>query len=229
MRDILFPKICPLCHEEICAPDGEACQACQDKLPMMPERTCPGCGGPNDGILELCSECISVKGGRPWEHAVSAYPFHGEIRTAIHEFKYRGRKRLLPLLARSLAEAWRLRGGDRRVDAVTYIPLHFLRYFFRGYNQSELLAQELARQLGVPCVGMLWRCRHTATQARLNMEKRLANLTGAFKLRDIRRFSGSHILLVDDVFTTGSTLTQATLQLLQGGIAQVYAATVARD
>ena len=229
MREILFPKICPLCREELCTPGDELCASCRNELPELPERTCPGCGGPNDGILTLCPECIAAEGGRPWEHAVTAYPFHGTLRTAIHEFKYRGRRQLLPFLATSLHDAWQRRGGHRCVDAVTYIPLHPLRYLTRGYNQSELLARELASRLGVPCKGMLWRMRHTPPQARLNMERRLANLTGAFKLRDIRRFSGSHILLVDDVFTTGSTLTQAARLLLKGGAAQVYAATVARD
>ena len=224
MRDILFPKICPLCHEEICAPDGEACQACQDKLPMMPERTCPGCGGPNDGILELCSECISVKGGRPWEHAVSAYPFHGEIRTAIHEFKYRGRKRLLPLLARSLAEAWRLRGGDRRVDAVTYIPLHFLRYFFRGYNQSELLAKVICRELGIPMWGdALIKPQDTASMRLSTGIERRNMLQGAFTVPEkaCGKVSGADILLVDDVVTTGSTADACAIALKDAGARSV--------
>ena len=228
LREVVFPDVCPSCEGELCASGERLCAECLEKMPLLPERRCPGCGGANDGILSICQDCAGVEGGRPWKVAVSAFPFYGALREAVHKYKYRGRRQFSAFFVKRMCEAWE-RYGLAGIDAVTYIPLHFLRHLIRGYNQSELLAEGLARHLNVPCASMLRRCRYTRPQASLNMEARLANLIGAYKLRDIRRFVGKHVLLVDDVFTTGTTLTVAAKMLLDAGIAEVSVATVARD
>ena len=127
-----------------------------------------------------------------------------------------------------MADAWNEHGaGD--VDFVTYIPLHWMRFMERGYNQAELLAKEIGKNLGIKVIGTLRRTRFTGRQATLGKGDRLENLRGAFKALQSERFEGRNILLVDDVFTTGSTLAEATKTLIKAGTASVSVLTIARD
>ena len=193
----------------------------------MPEKRCPGCGGPNLGYLALCNDCIDVEGGRPWRQAASALPFTGIARKLIHLYKFRNCLAVAPFLSERMCEAWNTYCADCQIDAITYIPLHFTRYFTRGYNQSEILADMLAKRLGIPKIRALRRRRRTSQQARLGLKSRMANMAGAFSA-DEKGIAGKRILLVDDVFTTGTTFTAATKALQKAGAAEVYVLSAAR-
>lgn len=227
--DLIAPPVCPLCGKDVYHGKGHLCDDCEAHMPMLPERVCRCCGGPNDGMLDLCRNCMKVKGGRPWRHAVSAFPFFGEVRTAVHMFKYRNAAYFAPYLGRRMYEAWQKNGDEFSPELVTYIPLHWIRYWRRGYNQAELLATELASYLGIPVQKTLSRKRHTGQQAMLSSGKRQKNMHGAFSPWHQDRYLAKRILLVDDVLTTGSTLAEATNVLLDSGASEVYVATVARD
>ena len=193
----------------------------------MPEKRCPGCGGPNLGYLALCNDCIDVEGGRPWRQAASALPFTGIARKLIPLYKFRNCLAVAPFLSERMCEAWNTYCADCQIDAITYIPLHFTRYFTRGYNQSEILADMLAKRLGIPKIRALRRRRRTSQQARLGLKSRMANMAGAFSA-DEKGIAGKRILLVDDVFTTGTTFTAATKALQKAGAAEVYVLSAAR-
>lgn len=229
ISDLIAPRLCPLCKNDTFNGDDGLCNKCLDEMPLLPERRCPGCGGPNNGFLDLCRDCLSVKGGRPWRIGVTAFPFSGVARDAVHLYKYRSRTSLAPFFAKVMVESWKKAALGIEVDAVTYIPLHLFRYIWRGYNQASILSDYIGDCLGVPSYRTLIRTRNTAQQASLGLSKRQSNTSGAFRIFSKRRIENKRLLLVDDVFTTGSTLTAGVNVLLKAGAAEVSVITVARD
>ncbi len=229
VADIAVPPLCPLCKADLRCGPRRLCIACEKQLPRLPERRCAGCGGANDSYLELCRDCLQC-GGRSWSGAVSAFPFAGQLREAVHAFKYQRQTSLAPFLAGAMADAWRRYGSPASPpDLIVPVPLHWLREISRGYNQAGLLAGCLGRELRRPAVNALRRRRRTSQQARLHFEQRLKNISGAFMVKKPSIIAGRSLLLVDDVFTTGATLSAATTALLDAGAAAVYVITAARD
>jgi len=113
-------------------------------------------------------------------------------------------------------------------DCVCAVPLHRVRKRERGYNQSELLARKLASELGLPFVQPIYRRVYTRSQTNLSRQARLQNLAGAFALRKRSDIAGKRVILVDDVFTTGSTVNEAAQTLKDAGAAKVAVLTAAR-
>jgi ComF family protein len=160
---------------------------------------------------------------------VSAYRSRGVVRKVIHDFKYGRHLHLRHLAGRWLTEALndpRLTG--RRFRLIVPVPLHPARKRERGFNQAELLGRELHRACGVPLGDVLQRIRYTTTQTQFDRSERMENLRGAFRLRDGCDVQGFRILLVDDVLTTGSTLSECASVLKKAGAISVHAATAAR-
>ena len=201
--------------------------SCEEQLPYLPEERCPGCGGPNAGYLPFCRDCIETVGGRPWKLAVSAFPFTGMARRLIHLYKFRSCLAVAPFLAGHMLDAWNAYGGACRPDAIAYIPLHCIRHFTRGYNQAEILAEMLSEKLGIPKCKALRRTRMTSRQSSLDLKRRAINMRGAFSANG-NFVAGKRILLVDDVFTTGTTFSVATKALLDAGAAEVYVLSAAK-
>jgi ComF family protein len=151
--------------------------------------------------------------------------YGGALRGLIHLFKYAGVKPLAAHLARLIREGCPL---DRRYDAVVPVPLHWRKRWERGYNQSELLAREIARHRGIPLVNAVRRRRATSTQAGLSHSARRRNVAGAFAVKDRGPIAGKRILLVDDVMTTGATASACGAALKAAGAASVTLLTIAR-
>ena len=135
-----------------------------------------------------------------------------------------------PELARPLARlaAPLLRECGEKADGVVPVPLHYTRQWKRSYNQSELVAGLVAGELGIPLVKALKRVRPTPHQAELKRSERLKNLRGAFAVGDESLVRGKNLWLVDDVLTTGITLTEAARTLHRAGAKQLYVLTIAR-
>jgi len=164
-----------------------------------------------------------------FDAAISAYRSRGEVREVIHDFKYGRLVHLRHLVGRWLAEALedpRLAG--RRIDCVVPVPLHPARKRERGFNQAELLGRELQKASGLEMRELLQRTRYTTTQTQFDREERMENLKGAFRLRRGCDVQGLRMLLVDDVLTTGSTLSECASVLKRAGAFSVHAATAAR-
>ena len=160
---------------------------------------------------------------------VAAYEYGGRLTDAITRFKYRGDFALGPVLGALACNALpRLRD---RVEIVTHVPLHEKRLAERGFDQSALLGSVVAARLSVPMVyGALQRDRNTPRQALLGRKDRLANVTAAFSASAAKgRISGHSVLLVDDVRTTGSTLSACAAVLLAMGATRVSTLVLARD
>lgn len=158
----------------------------------------------------------------------SVFRFEGAVRQAILSFKYRNVKALAAPLAQLMEEY--LCAHPLPVDSLIPVPLHPRRLRERGYNQSSLLARELSRLASLPLVeGSLLRLKNTPPQARTkSAEERHSNVASAFSCRD-QRLEGRHILLIDDVCTSGATLDSCAATLKAAGVTSVWGLTLARE
>lgn len=220
---LLEPWTCLICGSPS---DDLLCEGCRgDIYPIRPP-LCPLCGLPYPpGTPEHpCGPC--KKGTYPFLHR--SYGLHeGSLREAIHLFKYRGLKALVEPLGTMLLEAYGALGASP--DLLVPIPLTPQRARERGFNQSLLLCRWLSKRVGVPVRDVLLKLKDTPPQASLSGQERRRNLKGAFAVGDPRAVVGRRVLLVDDVFTTGTTLSEAARALLKAGAAEVYALTLARS
>jgi ComF family protein len=165
----------------------------------------------------------------PYSGARSFGYYTAELSAIIQGMKFRGRRNLAGLLAPLLADAFYESWGREEFDFVAPVPLHTKRKRERGYNQSELLARCLARQIAVPFKhNMLVRVRSTLPQVGLSDSQRQANVKGAFRCADPSHISKRRVLLIDDVMTTGATAASAARTLLEGGALRISVLTVAR-
>jgi len=158
---------------------------------------------------------------------VTVYPYGGFVRELIHRLRYGKAVYLAPFLAARMAAAWTAHGASRP-DVVTAVPMHWLRAIERGYNQADLLAGEIARSLGISQARVARRKKWSRKQVTLDRDQRKKNLTGVFAAKRPDAIRGRHVLLVDDVFTTGSTLTAVADEIRKCEPAEVSVLTLAR-
>ena len=175
----------------------------------------------------MCANCAHRR--LYFNAAVAAYRSRGIVRRIILDFKYGRQIHLRHLVARWLLAGLddsRLR--DREFDLIVPVPLHPARERERGFNQAGLLAELLSRRMSIQAKPVLERTRYTTTQTAFDRAERMENLQGAFHLRrnaDVRELQ---VLLIDDVLTTGSTLSECARVLKKAGARSVHAATAAR-
>lgn len=170
--------------------------------------------------------CTLCRLGLQGFDAVYSYgSYEGPMRELIHLYKYGGVVPLAHYFGGLLSLAL---PREQRFDAIVPMPLHWRKRWQRGFNQSELLAREIARRWDVPVRHLLRRKRATVPQAGLTNAKRRANVQGAFALRRAGDLTGQRILLVDDVITTGATASACGRLLRRAGAAQITVLAVAR-
>lgn len=234
---LLFPGSCCLCDGPLEDPlAGPLCPECVLRLQPAAVPACRKCGlffAPS-AAPGICGECRTRR--RPFRLAVSAAPYEGVFRQAVLELKFRRREVLAEMLAPPAVQAFRRapRGPEEGTAgplpaAVVPVPLPFWRGRRRGFNQSELLARPVARALGIPLATRVLRRRARPPQTSVSPSARHRNVRGAFRARRISEgLAGRPLLLVDDVFTTGSTVEAAARTLIRAGAGPVDVLTVAR-
>jgi ComF family protein len=208
------------------------CAACLTKVePLAAEYFCSQCRTPfqNRFPLDEQGRCALCRFGlRGFDAAYCFGAYEGVLRELIHVYKYGKVRTLARPLGDFLSAAL---ARDERYDFVTPVPLHWRRRWERGFNQSELLAREIARRSGIPFAHLLRRVRSTSAQAGLSNTARRRNVSDAFALRR-KAAAGTlrerRVLLVDDVMTTGSTAAACSRALKSAGAARVALLTVAR-
>lgn len=231
LLDLIHPVRCAGCAR-VFLPSGAGfwCDDCLKGLPWVHGPLCPRCGSPfSDSPTSgdhLCGECIL--GRYAFDTARSATEFKGVVRERIHQLKFGAQLHwihpLSELLARTLSQQ-----HIPAVDLVLPVPLHISRLRYRGFNQSAILARALSRRTSIPvCFDLLVRRCRTEPQTRLSRQERLTNVKDAFHVLRPASVEGLALLLIDDVFTTGSTINECAKTLKSAGAAQVHALTVAR-
>jgi len=218
LLDLLFPPHCVACG----AVGSWFCEECIAKISMQLPPLCVSCGRPlaSGSICRRCQrEPLSLDGLR------SVAWYKAPLSQAIHSLKYGGVRVLAAPLGALMATY--LTQLSLPADVLVPVPLHRSRQRQRGYNQSRLLAEEMALRVGLPVVEGLTRQRDTPAQVHLSRHQRLTNVQGAFRTTDAD-LGGKRVLLVDDVCTTGATLAACAQALASSDARSVWALTLAR-
>lgn len=216
--DLFFPKKCLLCGHI----GKYFCDCCKNKLPHNEQLICPGCLNPSlSGITHaFCHKKT------PIDQVFFPFKYEGAIKKAIKKIKYQGVFAITEDLVAITAE---------RVDQTLFtdmllvpVPLHQKRYKTRGFNQAELIAKHLSQLWHIPYdATVLKRVRNTRPQVELKKKDRQSNIKGAFEVCDSKKVKDRKIVLVDDVFTTGATLTECARVLKKKKASTIWVFTIA--
>ncbi len=228
--NLLLPEDCRLCGLPLRDLSRvPVCEAClRLPCPLTAEYFCVSCRTPfsNPFPLDASGRCALCRSDlRGFDAAYSYGAYEGALRDLIHLLKYDRIRTLAPRLADLLMVAL---PREERLDAIVPMPLHWRRFWQRGFNQSSLLAGEVSRRSGLPVVRAVRRVRATAPQAGLTNAKRRANVAGAFAPVRHSAVRGLRLLLVDDVMTTGATASACARALKTAGASRVIFLALAR-
>ncbi len=231
LLDLVFPPLCHACKAFIPqAGRVHICESCLATARAVESPVCTICGAlflTEGGSDHPCGACLTTP--PPFDMARAAALHEGAIRDLIHRLKYDGKVQVRRPLALLMAE--RLAGfADLAAsDLLLPVPLHLKRIRERGFNQAILLGELLAHEWKIPLErGLLRRIRWTEPQVNLVAGERAANVRGAFAVTDSSRLTGKRVMLVDDVLTTGSTVSECSRVLKRAGAVEVIVVTVAR-
>lgn len=230
LLDLLYPRCCGGCGGDAEPGGGHLCWDCRAELRIIGDPLCARCGNPVEGRIDHQYECFHCVQTEPlFDRARSAVRFEGVITSMIRDFKYHHALWLQEELGDLLQACVAAHYGGETFDAVCPVPLHHVRQRERGFNQAALLAGSLARRMGLPMKQQsLIRARNTGTQTHLTARERLSNVKGAFAVGMAPRWRGLRLLLVDDVMTTGATVSACAGALKEAGAASVHVVTLAR-
>jgi ComF family protein len=231
IADLIFPPRCITCGE-LLEQHGPLpfCPTCMAGIRFIGSPLCPRCGTPfpaAEGEDHLYGECLITE--RPYAVARSVGRYEETLLTAIHRFKYRGKTGIGDLLSRIMAD-FAVKTWDMKLfERILPVPLHLRRLRERGFNQAVILARGLSKRFNIPLdFTLLRRVLFTPPQVGLDRKQRSANVQGAFIVTHPERIVGRRLLLVDDVYTTGSTLTECARVLIRAKAEAVAVLTMAR-
>lgn len=221
--NLLFPRRCPVC-DDIVTPFGEKiCSPCLHKLKLITPPYCMKCGKKVEEGEEYCVDCKRCRHSFVRGRALYDY---GSAAGSLYRFKYGNRKEYAGFFGEEIAAYLGEYVRETGAEALIPVPLHRKRKTVRGYNQAEELAKALSRCVGLPVYGKyLKRVRETKPLKQLSFHERQNNLKKAFIIRqnDVKL---KVVIIVDDIYTTGSTINEITRVLLEAGVEKVYFLTL---
>lgn len=208
LLELLYPSRCAFCHRLLRDPADKVCARCRRELPYTDEAA-------REQSFPSVKRCVSP------------LYYENDVRQSLHRYKFSQRTGYAGIYADFVIKC--IDECGLTCDYISWVPLSARRLRSRGCDQARLLAEAIAERLSVPCIGTLRKVRDTRPQSLTGgAEKRRENIRGAYRCTDEETVRGKTILLIDDIVTTGSTLSECARTLKNAGAAAVYAAAVAR-
>jgi ComF family protein len=225
--DFCYPRLCPVC-QGAAETGGELCPGCLQELGALENSAaCDRCGAPIAEFNSPCPHCLG-QGIKPFEGVLRLAVFQDPLRDLIHQIKYHGRWTVAEFLADRLIERKAVRALLGQTDVLVPVPLHPWRQMSRGYNQAEVIARRIGKRCGIKVASAVVRLRNTETQTDLHSRmKRYDNMRDAFGLMRPGAVGGRHVVVVDDVMTTGATLSSVGKTVLEAEPASLCAIVIA--
>lgn len=223
--NFLFPRRCPVCGE-IVRPAGRfICPSCFPKLSFVTSPVCKKCGKEVlEDTVEFCEDCMKHR--HAFEYGVALLNYNEAARVSMARIKYNNKREYLDFYGAALAARYGKTIRNMGVDAIVPVPVHASRRRKRGFNQAQVLARILGERLGIPVrPELLLRPKRTEPQKNLTAAERLRNLSGAFEAGKAAGDFRS-VLIVDDIYTTGSTMEACAGTLRSAGVERVYFAVI---
>ena len=214
----VYPRRCSLCGRVV-ALDEDFCEECL-KAEMIKGELCKRCGNPK----KKCS-CTNINKMPEYKAIIAPYYYEKSIAAGANRFKDSGFPELSKAMGEKLSEQIEKYYGKIDFDCITFVPLTNKKLNKRGYNQAQLLCEEVSEHINIPSAQLLSKIRNTRQQKRIGASQRKVNLRGAFDLAEGADVDDKTILLIDDIKTTGSTLNECAFVLNAYGAKAVYAAT----
>lgn len=223
--ELLYParSKCSICDR----PDsGPACNICMASLDYLQGSTCIHCGKQlsEKYVDSTCPDCKA--GTFYYERAFSCFEYNGMGKVLMHKLKYEGKLQLAKVIAALMEE--RLKNEGLKTEVIIPVPIHKKKLEARGFNQSQVIARELGKRMGRPVLDCMERTRETTAQYNLDKAQRHLNIIDAFSVRlsyNIDKYRS--ILLLDDIYTTGSTVNECSKVLKKAGAKTIYVITAA--
>ncbi len=228
--ELIYPPSCPMCEEIVIPKGNKICESCKDKLTLISEPRCKKCSKPiEQEEKEYCSDCEHKEFS--FNYGYSLWIYEKDIQKSIIAFKYHHKKEYADFYTDEIVR--HLGNKIRHIDPdiIVAVPIHWTKHRERGYNQAEILAINIGEAMGIMVIPeLLRRNKKTLPQKQLSNKERLRNLQKAFevnqKVYDKMPSKVDKVLLIDDIYTTGSTIEACTNILKKSGIKQVYFLTL---
>ena len=222
--DLFFPRICFSCEIRLLEEEKILCSDCEDSLQFL-TGICEICGSPeNPSACPVCNSNEFV-----FDKARSIFFFNATVQNLIHELKYNEMKRIAKYLEEYVSKYLSIFQPFENIDIIAPVPLHKVKKRARGFNQAEFLSKEISRHMNwVHISNLVLRNRFTDTQTKLDRKQRQENVSDAFIINTKFEIKDKNILIVDDVFTTGSTVNSICKLLKKNHADRIYVLTIAR-
>lgn len=222
---MLYPGRCPLCGEIIKRNQRLACDKCYEELEYIEEPRCMCCSKPiEQSETEYCYDCSRKE--FYFESGIALWRYSSQMKQSLAMFKYHNRKEYGEFYGEEFVRVY----GDTLIeldpDALIPVPVHWTRYIERGYNQAAVIANQIGKRLDIPVIeDLLVRTKKTVAQKYLNDKEREQNLQKAFAVSrnwEKAEYNLNRVVIIDDIYTTGSTINTCAKVLMQQGIKEIY-------
>ena len=222
--EIIYPSTCPICTEVLDKRLNEkiyVCEKCKNKLSYIESPRCLKCGKPvDDTETEFCYDCSRVR--HLYSQGVGVWAYTNEIKNSIYQFKYHNKREYGEFYGIELKNQYEAIIKSWNADVLIPVPLHKSKLRKRGYNQAEIIANSIGKLLDIPVDSQLLnRNKKTLAQKELNDKERLKNLENAFNIGE-KVVKYNKVILVDDIYTTGTTIDSCSKILIDAGVDKVY-------
>lgn len=226
LLDIIYPRHCPLCNQVLTFGNEIVCKDCMKRQKQVIPPCCMKCGKAIEDVTqEYCDDCCRIS--KSYKQGFPVFLYEGAIKNALYDFKYKNQREYGAFFAMCIMERYGKQWEKFQIEGLIPVPVHKSKKRQRGYNQAEVLADYLAKELCVPVYpNYLERIVNTNPQKELNDKIRMKNLKNAFKIGQ-NTIKLKKVLLVDDIYTTGATIEACTKVLLEAGVEEVYYTSVA--